>query len=69
MQQDYGDSKNYATVPSLKENFKHLSLGPRLGGTDSKYRQRKETLSKGFLTAQTPNLHVRGRYLELHWLP
>lgn len=55
MQQDYGDMKNYAMVPSLKEIFKHLSLGPRFGGVDSKYCQRIEKFSKGFLTAQTPS--------------
>lgn len=69
MLQDYGDMKIYAMVPSLQEIFKHLSLGPKLGGADSKYHQRREKFSKGFLTAQTPNLHVKGRCPELHWLP
>lgn len=69
MQQDHGDMKNYAMVLSLKENVKHLSSDPKLGGKDSEYHQGREKFSKGFLTAQTPNFHVKGRCTKLHWLP
>lgn len=45
-------------VPSSKGNFNHLSLGIKLGGTDSQYHQRRRKFSKGFLTTHTPVLHV-----------
>lgn len=44
-------------VPSSKGIFNHLSLGTKLGGTDSQYHQRTK-FSKGFVTTHTPVLHA-----------